>query len=203
MPSLAITGSLGSGKSTASSMLLALLRKGGATVTEYSADGHNRSLLREDPGVRRDLLDSFGPGVLGPDGIPDREILSRSIRESDRARAELERILHPRLRAVWQPAARACRGAEGFFLAEIPLLLEKGLAGEFDRVVAVACSPGIRKGRLASSRGLDPQVVDRWLSLQAPQDLRAEGCHHLLWNDGPDCCLQRQVEILAHDLLAP
>lgn len=197
MPALAITGIIGTGKSA---VLARLGPRLGATV--FSADAENRKLLDEDPSVKDLILSRFGPSSYLPDGGADRQWLFELINSDPGARTDLEQILHPRLEALWKPLAEAFRRSpEAFFVAEIPLLHEKGLTGFFDTTIVVGCSESVRSQRLQEQRSISREQAARWTALQYPQDLKIAAADHLLWNDGPLASLHLQIDFLATHLL--
>ena len=203
MPSIAITGSYGSGKSLAATLLMRRLESMNIPATSYSADSHNSLLLEQDPVVRMKLIKRFGPYILDASGIPDRSKLGEIIRNDDVARKDLEEIMHPLLRDKWLPECLTMRGQSGaFFIAEIPLLFESNLTGHFDSSVTVGCSAAIRRKRASESRGMDPAVIDRWVSMQLPESDKALLADHLIWNDGPMETLSLQINLLAEMLIA-
>ena len=152
MPSLAITGNLGSGKSTALALFAQLLRVKSQRVVLFSADQENRRLLDENREVQAQIRSAFG---------------------ADEHRGN----------------------ARKFFLAEIPLLFEKGLDRFFDASIVVACSESIRRERLGRERSLPPEKVTAWLALQQGQDQKIVNGMHLLWNDGSADSLKHQISI--------
>jgi dephospho-CoA kinase len=193
MPSLAITGSIGSGKSLLLRTLTDSLRKRKFNVNSYSADDENRRLLREDQEVRAEIALHLGSKFLDSQGNPIRDKLRNLLLSDPVARKSLESILHPRLRSIWLPEAERHRGEKSFFVAEIPLLYEKGLGQHFDRVLVIGCSQTIRKARLGSNRSLTAEQSDMWLSIQQPEVSKISLADHVFWNDGTPFCLERQV----------
>lgn len=204
MPSLAITGTLGSGKSLLLGELNKTLLRKGFEVTVYSADEENRRLLSRDEEIRREIASSLGAEYLDLQGLPDRVKLSSLVSTDPSARKTLEGIMHPRLERVWRPLAERYRSTRSsFFVAEIPLLYEKGLGCFFDKVLVIGCSDGIRKSRLASTRSLSGEQADHWLSIQQSQDQKISLADHLFWNDGPPDALKRQLSQLLRYLAIP
>ena len=194
MPSLALTGNHGSGKTAASDLLVSLIQEAGMTALRFSADKENRTLLESDPEVRELIRSSLGADCYTPDGLPNRETISLRISTDSQARNTLEAILHPRLERIWKPLAGAHRLPEQtFFVAEIPLLYEKSLAGFFDKVLVVGCSDSIRKERLLKNRSVSAAKADEWLALQQPQNDKISQADHLLWNDGTVDTLSCQI----------
>jgi len=204
MPSLAITGTLGSGKSFLLSQLHMALSEKGIHVQSYSADEENRRLLAEDQEVRQEIECRLGLKILDEEGKPDRSKLSTIISSDDSARKALEGILHPRLEKQWMPAAQQHSGAgSSFFIAEIPLLYEKGLEQFFDAVLVIGSSDSTRKSRLQSNRFISPNQVDQWLAIQQSQTQKISRADHLIWNDGSPDSLKRQLPQLLRYLAIP
>ena len=121
MPAIAITGSIGSGKSTVLQRLADYfgLDARVISVTSYSADEENRRLLNNDPEVRRLITSALGISCYEPSGKADRGYLFRLIGADPAAKKTLEGILHPRLESIWKPMAASHRESrDAFFLAE-------------------------------------------------------------------------------------
>jgi len=196
MPALAITGSIGSGKSTVLHCLAARLGQD-SRVFSYSADEENRRLLDDDPEVRHLIISELGSSCYDDGERADRGYLFRLISANPAARKTLEDILHPRLESIWKPLAASYRqSADDFFLAEIPLLYEKELESFFDKIIVVGCSDTVRKERLKRSRSLTSEEACQWLKLQHPQHDKIQRADYLLWNDGPSDSLESQIHLL-------
>ncbi|MCE9587440.1 MAG: dephospho-CoA kinase [Verrucomicrobia bacterium] len=192
MPSIAITGSIGSGKSLALKLIAQLLPS-----DIYNADLENRKLLDHDEEVRELIRKAFGEACFDSMGCPDRKHLFELITSDQSAKTLLEGILHPRLEKVWKPLALASKGTKGdFFIAEIPLLYEKGLENFFDRVILVACSDSVRKERLKLNRRLSHTETSAWLKNQTAQEQKVLLSDHLLWNDSSTSALELQIHHL-------
>lgn len=196
MPALAITGNLGSGKSTALDLICTLLKTFGHVVTRFSADEENRRLLENDREAQSMIRNALGAECFTTSGSIDREKLFHLITKDPEARSSLEQILHPRLESLWKPLAEECHATEKkFFLAEIPLLFEKGLDRFFDLALVVSCSESTRRERLEKNRSLDPKKTAAWLALQHDQDQKISRAAHVLWNDGSMDSLNRQISL--------
>ncbi|MEY2906762.1 MAG: hypothetical protein RLZZ408_1233 [Verrucomicrobiota bacterium] len=204
MPSLALTGNIGSGKTSALDLLVSLIQEAGITALRFSADEENRTLLEKDPEVMDFIRSSLGTDCYTSNGLPDRETISTRIFSDPQARKTLEGILHSRLEKIWKPLAAAHRVPDQtFFVAEIPLLYEKGLSSFFDKVLVVGCSDSIRKERLLSNRSLSAAKADEWLALQLPQNDKISQADHLLWNDGTLESLKGQIRRFLKTFINP
>jgi dephospho-CoA kinase len=140
---VAITGGIGAGKSAA---LEAFARHGAAT---RSSDEIVHRLLRSDPEVRRELVERFGPEVIGSDGA-DRAAVARIVFNDPEQLDWLEELLHPRV--VQEHAAWRRQLAEGpeppaVTVTEVPLLYETGGEKRFDIVVVITAPPEVRAQR--------------------------------------------------------
>jgi dephospho-CoA kinase len=197
MPSLAITGTLGSGKTLLLYAVIKQLALQGFHVTSYSADEENRRLLQDDAEVRNQVASALGKEYLDTTGLPDRVRLSSLISTNEGARKVLEGIMHPRLESVWRPLAEQHQGKKSsFFVAEIPLLYEKELSSYFDKVLVIGCSGGIRNSRLKDNRSISNSQAEQWLSIQQSQDEKTACADHLFWNDGSPDSLNHQISQL-------
>src|SRR5699024_7236635 len=97
----------------------------------------------------------FGPEVLTGDGALDRAALAEVVFADDDARARLEAIIHPRVRAAFEER-RDAAGPDAVVVNDIPLVRTPDEAGRFDLVVTVSAADGTRIRRLVD-RGLTEQ----------------------------------------------
>jgi dephospho-CoA kinase len=125
---LALTGSIGMGKSTVAEMF----RRFGIPV--FDADAVVRKLQGRGGALVNKIEERF-PGTTGPDGV-DREALSERVVGDPGELAALEAIVHP---AVHHERTRFIveNGDARALLFEIPLLFETGGAETFDKVIVV------------------------------------------------------------------
>lgn len=141
---VAITGSIGAGKSAA---LAAFRAHGAATV---SSDEIVHHLLADDPDVRIALLDRFGEEILGEDGRPDRGRIGARVFGDRDALDWLEQLLHPRVSAEylqWREQLRTLPHPPRVCVTEVPLLFEAGSEGLFDRIVVITAPAALREQR--------------------------------------------------------
>jgi dephospho-CoA kinase len=141
---VAITGSIGAGKSEA---LAAFARHGAAVV---SSDEIVHRLLREDEDIRAALVERFGDSVLTRDGEIDRAAIADVV-FADRAALDwLERLLHPlvaREYLEWRKQLGRLSDPPAVCATEVPLLYEVGGQDRFDAVVAIAAPARLRRER--------------------------------------------------------
>ena len=197
MPLLGVTGGIATGKSTAAKLISDRL---GCFL--FSADDCVRGLLADDESVQKEVIESFGEGILNSKLEVDRGKLRALVFESERDRRRLESILHPRVRKAWLEQARASERNGAFFVAEIPLLFETGGDAECDRVVTVGCLKQTQLDRLRKHRGLPPELAERIIGAQESLEEKMRRSSHVIWNDSSHLdSLESQVALLSSHLL--
>lgn len=189
-----ITGGMGCGKSTAAAMFADL---GWGRV---DSDEVVRDLLRSEAAVQKEVRNRFSENVFCSDGSVDRRRLAEVVFPSREALADLEAILHPRVRLRWKAAVAVDHPAN--WVVEIPLLFEKGLEKEVDFTLCVASDAEVQTQRLAS-RGLSPQEVSQRIARQLPLAQKIERADFVLTNNGSLAFLNDQVVRLATLLVCP
>src|SRR5205814_5597919 len=105
---------------------------------------------------------------IGPGGRLLRGELASRVFADETARRQLEQILHPRIRALWQSQVAVWR-AENRPLAVvvIPLLFETNAQAELDATICVACSTPTQHQRLLA-RGWSPEQIGQRIQSQWP-----------------------------------
>jgi dephospho-CoA kinase len=176
-----LTGGIGSGKSEVSLRLAAL----GAVVLD--ADAAARAVVEPGtPGLTR-IAETFGPGVLRPDGALDRARLAEVVFADDAARGKLNAIVHPlvheHMRAAEQAAVQA-GGPDTIVVHDVPLLAEGGRSGEFDLVIVVDVPPGLQVDRAAGQRGMTADQVRARMAAQASRGQRLAVADIVIDNSG-------------------
>ena len=107
----------------------------------------------------------FGAGVLAPNGGLDRRALRELIFSDSSKRRDLERILHPLIRAEMERQAQAARGP--YLVMAIPLLVESGLRDRVDRVLVVDAGEAAQVARLMARDGGSEEQARAILAAQA------------------------------------
>jgi dephospho-CoA kinase len=191
-----LTGGIGAGKSAVSARLAAL----GAVIID--SDQLAREVVAAGTEGQAEVVAAFGADVLGPDGELNRPALGAKVFGDDEARARLEKIIHPRVRArARELAAAAPPGA--IVVNDVPLLVETGQAASYDLVVVVTAAEDTRIRRLADTRGMPADQARSRIAAQATDEARAAAADVLIPNDGTLDELRTAVDTLWHDRLLP
>jgi dephospho-CoA kinase len=191
MAIIGITGGIASGKSTFSR---ALAESRAAWI--FDSDACARELLDSDPSVREAVIRDILPTAYRVDGTPDRAAIRALVFSDPTAKARLEAILHPLVRARRQALAEDARAEGRDLLVDIPLLFETDASSGFDLIVTVACSLEIQTQR-AMSRGLTLAQVEQIVASQWGNAQKIASSDFVIWNDGSLRMLQAQAKELA------
>jgi dephospho-CoA kinase len=196
---VALTGGIGSGKSSVAARLAAR----GAIIVD--ADLLARQVVEPGtPGLDA-VVAEFGPTVLGPDGALDRASLAALVFSDPERRAALEQIVHPLVGArAAQLLADAPPGA--LVVYDIPLLAESVRAGhdrtaEFDAVIVVEAPEDVRVHRLVG-RGMHEEDARARIAAQATDAERRALADVVVDNGGDLQQLDEQIERVLQMLAA-
>jgi dephospho-CoA kinase len=191
---VALTGGIGTGKSTVSAML----RELGATVVD--ADEAARAVVEPGTEGLRLVAARFGPEVLTAEGRLDRPKLAERVFNDPERLAALNRIVHPLVRD-WM-AARTLEAAErgdAVVVHDIPLLFENERQGPFERSILVYAPAEVALQRLLA-RGMSEADARARIASQMPIDEKRELATDVIDNsDGLDRT-RAQVEVLWAEL---
>ena len=194
MFSVALTGGIGSGKSTVAEIFEEL----GALVID--SDQLSREVIeRGTPGFDQ-VIARFGDAIL-KEGEIDRGALGAVVFADEVARRELESIIHPLVRERAEKIASRA-GENRIVINQIPLLFETQGASRFQLVITVAASEELRRERLRE-RGLKDYEISKRIAAQATDEERASISHLIIKNNGTLDELTRTVEEIWERELLP
>lgn len=197
-----LTGGIGSGKSTVADLLAAR----GADVID--ADAIAREVLEPGTEGLDEVVDRFGREVLDDEGQLRRHRLAAIVFGDEDARADLNAIVHPRVRQ--RIAARlgeiaeeesAPGGDERLVVLDIPLLAEGGQTEGYAAVIVVIAPEDVRVERLVRGRDMDPDDVRSRIAAQASDEERRRIATHVIDNSGDLGELEREVARVHADIV--
>jgi dephospho-CoA kinase len=172
-----LTGGVASGKSTVSAMF----RELGAVVID--ADLLAREVVAPGTEGLAEIVATFGPQVLTPDGELDRPAMGKVVFADGAARRKLEAIIHPRVRARGEQL-EAEAGPDAVIVHDIPLLAETGQASTFDAVVVVDVPVETQVERMVDLRGMSREEAEARIAAQATREARLAVATHVIDNTG-------------------
>jgi dephospho-CoA kinase len=190
-----LTGGIGSGKSAVLDELVGLGAVG------IDADVVARDVVQPGTPGFDSVVAAFGQGVVAADGGLDRRRLAATVFADAGERARLEAITHPLIRAETRRRIAAAP-ADAIVVNAVPLLVESGIAAQFDVVVAVQAPVAVRLDRVLESRGMSDGDARARIAVQASDEERAAIAWWVIDNDGTLAELRAKVGRLWAALLA-
>ena len=188
---VALTGGIGAGKSLVAQYFSEL----GARVVD--ADQLSRIAIERGSDGFDEVVTRFGESILR-NGDIDRKALGEIVFKDKAAKADLEAIIHPRVRELFLEVV-ADLASDEILIYEIPLLVETGAAKNFDQIITVEADLEIRKARLLK-RGMFISEIESRLAAQASPTEREAVATHVIENSGDEDQLLRKVENLWEEL---
>ena len=186
---IGLTGNIASGKSTVAQMLA----DRGATIID--ADELARDAVAVGSDGHRKIVERWGDDILKADGGLDRVALRQIVFQEPSELEALNSIVHPevsRLRDDLVNEARK-RGDETV-VCDIPLLFERNLVGDFDRIVLVDAPRPLRLERLTRERALGQTEAMNMIAAQMPSELKRARADYIIENEGSVEALEKRVD---------
>ena len=188
-PVIALTGGIGSGKST----VAAILGELGAAIIDTDEIAH-RLTAPGQPGARA-IGEQFGAGYLREDGALDRDRMRQLVFSDPAAKKNLEAILHPMIRAEVSAAVRAARAP--YVVIVVPLLIETGAYRDLaQRILVVDCSEQQQLARVMQRSGFTAEAAQAIMASQASRAERLAHAHDVVSNETGLTALRAEVVAL-------
>jgi dephospho-CoA kinase len=197
MFSIGLTGGIGSGKSTVADLFAAR----GVTLVDADLIAHQ---VTAPGGVAMPLIaGEFGDAFVAANGALDRTKMRELVFSDDTAKARLEAIVHPLIRAETERQRNAAGGA--YHIVVVPLLVESGdWKARVSRVLVVDCPVETQIARVMKRNGFTRDQVLAIIAKQATREARIEAADDVVTNDETStlASLAQQVETLHERYLA-
>ena len=177
---IGLTGGIGSGKSTAAHVLAQL----GAAVID--ADAVARSVTAPGGPAMAPLRAAFGDAVIDAQGGLDRQHMRELAFSDAKAKAQLEAIVHPLVKAAIDGQAQSALDAGARVLVfDIPLLVESGRwRDRVDGVLVIDCSEDTQIARVQARNGWPRAQILAVIQAQATRAQRQAAADWLILNEG-------------------
>ncbi|MEZ3501276.1 dephospho-CoA kinase [Pantoea sp. KPR_PJ] len=191
---VALTGGIGSGKSTIASAFAAL------GVPVIDADVIARDVVEPGSPALQQIAERHGNSILTEEGMLNRARLRAIIFQSSEEKAWLNNLLHPLINARTQQLK--AQTVAPYLLWVVPLLVENGLQYQADRVLVVDVDEETQLRRTIQRDGIDRLQAQNILSAQATRDARLAVADDVINNSGTPDEAVPQVAALHHRYLA-
>ncbi len=185
MLTIGLTGGIGSGKSTVSTLFAEL------GVPVIDADVAAREVVEPGEPALSEIAARFGEEILNPDGTLNRSKLREAVFADPTARKELEAILHPRIRSRMAEQLSALEAP--YTILSIPLLVESGGAYNLDRVLVIDLPEDEQLNRVCQRDGIGREQAAAILQAQCSRSERLAIADDVIENSGDLAALKAQV----------
>lgn len=183
-----ITGIIGSGKSTVSS----IISQEGIPVIDLDKVGKEVTERKE---VVDEIRRVFGEEFVVGDKV-DVAKLRKIAFLNEETRKKLETIIHPRARKeLWERIDRYKAEGAAVVVIDAPLLYETGLFKKVDKVVVVSAALDTIRDRLRL-RGMDDEDANQRLPHQIPLAQKEKMADYIVRNDGSEEDLRKELKTL-------
>lgn len=182
---VALTGGIGSGKSTVGQIFEDL----GAIVTD--SDQLAREIVERGTTGFDQIIAAFGDEVL-KNGDLNRAALAELVFKDPAKRERLELITHPLIRKAFAKIVESAKG-DSIVINQIPLLVESKHDYKFDHVITVSAAEEVRIERLLK-RGMSLTQIKQRLQAQSNDVQREEIADSIIRNEGSQAGLLSEVE---------
>ncbi|MBA3526691.1 MAG: dephospho-CoA kinase [Sphingomonas sp.] len=185
MITIALTGSIGMGKSTVAQMF------GCAGIPVFDADATVRK-LQGPGGALVERIEGRFPGTTR-DGAVDRDLLAERVLARPEELAALEAIVHP---AVHHERTRfiVANGDAPALVFDIPLLFETGGEEAFDKVIVVSAPAEVQRQRVLARPGMTAEKFEAILARQVPDEEKRARADFVIDTSGDLSTAEAQVE---------
>jgi dephospho-CoA kinase len=192
---IGLTGNIASGKST----VARLLSERGATIID--ADVLARRVVEPGMPAFDEIVRRWGTQVVALDGSLDRDALRRLVFSQPEQLEELNQIVHPEVAAYRDRLVNEARArGDRLVVQDIPLLFERGIVDQFDRIVLVDAPRPMRLERLMRERGLSETDAMDMITAQMPAELKRARADYIIENVGTVRELEERVSEVWHAL---
>lgn len=181
---IAVTGGIGSGKSTVCS----ILKSRGYAV--YSCDEVYKLVL-QDSSTIKELAAEFGNAIVNDNGTLNRSALSALVFAEEEKLKRLNEITHPK---IFEKMFSLSKGDEGVVFYEVPVLFEGGYQVLFDDVLVILRDENVRIGSVTLRDGLTENEVKNRLNKQFNYNNSDLSKYYVIHNDKDIVNLNNKID---------
>ena len=186
---IALTGGIGSGKTTVSGIFKS------KNIPIIDTDIIARTIVEQGKTAYQKIVSIFGKEILSTDKSINRQLLREIIFSSDKKRLELENILHP---LIWDEVALQISNIESSYcIVVVPLLVEnisKNKPINFDRILVVDTTEELQLKRSIQRDNADNKIIKNIMKNQVSRQMRLDAADDIILNTDDLKSLNEDVE---------
>lgn len=190
-----LTGGIACGKSTVVSMF----KERGICIID--ADQVAREVVQPGEIAWQQIQERFGEDILLPDRQLNRAKLGEIIFSDDRAREDLNHIVHPQVhKRITESIGQAQKQSCPFTIVDVPLLIENNKQGMYEKVIVVYTDPEVQRTRLMKRDQLTLKQAEQRLQAQMAIEEKKKYGDYMIDNSGTIEETEKQVALLYETL---
>ncbi len=187
---LAVTGSIGSGKS----LFCEYLKQNGIPV--INVDDVSKKLLESDKAIIEKIKKTFGKESF-INGKPDKKFLAEKVFSNPENVEKINSIIHPKVIQKVNILADDILKDNDIAAAEAALIYEAKMENNFDFVVLITAPEEVRMKRKMSSEKYSAEQFVKRNENQIPDDEKAQAADFVFENNGSKDDLKNKASLLA------
>lgn len=184
---IGITGGIGSGKSTVSSIFEFL------GIPVFYADDEAKKIMTQDKELITNIKNVFGEKAYNGDEL-NRSYLAGIVFKDQESLQKLNGIVHPALGRHFEKWHASQEGVP-YTLKEAAILFEMGAAASMDKVITVFAPEALRIKRVMDRDGVSEASVRDRISKQMPDEEKVKKADYVIFNDGQQSLLHQVLKI--------
>ena len=185
---IALTGGIGSGKTSIASIFKSL------GVPIIDSDTISKEIILPGKPCFKDIVNEFGEEILTNKGTIDRYKLRDIIFNNDKARIKLENIIHP---VVFKNIDTEISLINyPYCLVIIPLLIETKSTERFDRILVIDALESLQFERIVKRDDISPILIKKIIKTQAKRKERLRYANDIIVNNDIIMNLNKSINTL-------
>ena len=185
---IALTGGIGSGKTSIASIFKSL------GVPIIDSDTISKEIILPGKPCFKDIVNEFGEEILTNKGTIDRYKLRDIIFNNDKARIKLENIIHP---VVFKNIDTEISLINyPYCLVIIPLLIETKSTERFDRILVIDALESLQFERIVKRDDISPILIKKIIKTQAKRKERLHYANDIIVNNDKIINLNKSINTL-------
>ncbi|MGM0916667.1 MAG: dephospho-CoA kinase [Bacillota bacterium] len=191
---IGLTGGIASGKSTVSQMI----KEQGIRVVD--ADVIAKEAVSKGTPALHHIVQTFGEGVLLPNGELNRQQLGAIIFSDEEKRKQLNAIVHPEVRKeMLRQRDEGINSQETFVVLDIPLLFESQLESLVDRIIVVYTTPELQLSRLMKRNDLSEEEALNRIHSQQSLEEKCKKADRVIENTQDLAFIRKQLQNILNE----
>ncbi|HBR87239.1 MAG TPA: dephospho-CoA kinase [Candidatus Marinimicrobia bacterium] len=190
MLKVGLTGGIGCGKSTVSSVMAEL----GAYI--FEADDEAKKMITENSTVQSELIAEFGTDIMGAGNVMDLQKLGRIALQDEDHQMRLNSVVHPYIYNLIDDQFNKIseKNKHSMFVVDAALIYESGYDQHLDYVIVITALMKNRMERTIARGTLTRQQILKRIDLQWSEEEKTGLADFVIHNDGTEEDLQKEIK---------